>query len=90
MQQHQNSIVLFRAPDAWMSEWQGPRGDVVAQAFGTRIIPTAFRAIAKAGDVAREIQALNPDARVGIRAADIGPAVVRECAAIGETVLWLR
>lgn len=90
MQQSHNSIVLYRAPDVWCATWLGPRGDEMEAVLGTRNAPTSFRSIAHAGDVAKAIKALNPDVRIGIRAAEFGPATVRECARRGLSIVWLK
>lgn len=54
-------------------------------------VPTRWLRDEKAGDVARHTQTEHPTARIGIKAACIGPATLRECISQGYgTTLWLR
>lgn len=60
-----NTIELFRNRNGWMAKHTDP--DVRAL-FGTDTIPTAFTSQASATEVLAQIQKLNPNARVYLRA----------------------
>lgn len=45
----------------------------------------------KAGEVVSSIKEMYPDAKIGIKASDIGQAVARECKAQGYgDILWMK
>jgi hypothetical protein len=52
---------------AWLAEYSGEGAGEIIEAFGTPEIPTAFTEKKLGGDVAREIQILNPKAVIILR-----------------------
>lgn len=59
-----NEMVLNAQAGVWHATYLGPHAARIVSLFGTRTLPTSFRAIAPLADVARVLAALNPGVTV--------------------------
>lgn len=64
-----NRIVISKASDCYMAEYQGPHSNEVFELFKTRTIPMGFTAQANAGEVIEYVKNRHPNTEVVYRLA---------------------
>lgn len=59
-----DSITLYLQGGTWLARFDGPHGDEVAKALGTRVVPTSYTSRTLGSTVQAMIGRLNPGVAV--------------------------